>query len=299
MKNFSDLLTPLVPGLYLLPAANGGRFPQSHCFVVRDEVEALIDAGAGIERLQRVAREWRPDRVIASHSHPDHCSGLWIFAGVRLTSPWQHADIFWRMDAMADRLSAPGELAAMYRQWVAATMGIRDVTSDDHFDDLDVFDFGRVKFTALRMPGHLEDHYIFFEPHHGLALTFDIDLTGFGPWYGHPEADVDLFIADIQRLIDLRPRLLVTSHKGLIDAGIQERLRAYRDIFFQRDRMVRELLAKPRTLAELVDASPFYRGHPYMPPVMRFWEGVMIDKHLQRLARDGKAVCAGERWRRR
>lgn len=299
MIKLADLLTPIVPGLFLLPSENGGRFPQSHCFVVRTDTEVLIDAGAGINRLQAVAQHWRPDRVIASHSHPDHCGGLWIFAGVRLTSPRQHADIFWQLDKMGDRLVAPGDLAAQWKQFVVDNTGVRDVAADDHFDDLDVFDFGAIKLTALRAPGHLEDHYVFFEPHHGVALTFDIDLTGFGPWYGHPESDVDQFIADVRRLIELKPRALLTSHKGLIDRDITVRLQAFIDIFFQRDRLVLDLLQTPRTPAELVGASPFYRGHPYAPSVMRFWEGVMIDKHLQRLKRDGLAHFDGERWRKR
>jgi len=293
-----DLLEKIVDGLFLLPAANGGRFPQSHCLVVRGEVEVLIDAGCGHDRLREIKCDWNPDVVVASHAHPDHCSGLWLFDEVRLISPSQHADKFWRFEPQSQRFTEPGTLAETWKAFVKNEVGMREIDADEHFADGHRFDFGKINLTAVHAPGHLDDHYVFFEPHHGVALLFDIDLTGFGPWYGHREGDIDMFLAAIERVIALHPRLVVSSHKGVVTDDIEKRLRDYAAVFAARDRQLLAMLTEPLTLDELIAASPFYRGHPYIPPVLRYWEGNMIAKHLTRMAARGEIVREGERWRK-
>lgn len=291
-------LPTIIPGLSLIPGENNGRFPLSHAFMVRGEVDALIDAGCGRAVLRQLRRGWLPQVVVASHAHPDHCSGLWLFPDAAIISPVQYADIFWRYEPLSRRLVEPGELARLWCDYVREAMGIREVSADDHFDDGHVFDFGKIKLHALHAPGHLDDHYVFWEPQHGVALTFDIDLTSFGPWYGHRESDIDLFLDSIQKVIDLKPKILVSSHKGIITEDIAGRLRAYAAVFDRRDELLLELLHAPKSLAGLVDASPFYRGHPYAPEIMRYWEGNMIEKHLQRMEKKGRVEQSGDAWQK-
>ena len=55
-----------------------------------------------------------------------------------------------------------------------------------------------------------------------------------------------------------------------------------------RDRCILELLDRPRTIVELIEASPIYGGRAYAPRVLDYWEGQMIRKHLERLGRQGR-----------
>ena len=55
-----------------------------------------------------------------------------------------------------------------------------------------------------------------------------------------------------------------------------------------RDRCILELLDRPRTIVELIEASPIYGGRAYAPGVLDDWEGQMISKHLERLERQGR-----------
>jgi hypothetical protein len=55
-----------------------------------------------------------------------------------------------------------------------------------------------------------------------------------------------------------------------------------------RDRCILELLDRPRTIVELIEASPIYGGRAYAPGVLDYWEGQMISKHLERLERQGR-----------
>ncbi|MDP8254343.1 MAG: MBL fold metallo-hydrolase [Candidatus Alcyoniella australis] len=291
-----EQLQPIVPGMFLLPAEDNGRFPRSHCIVVRGETEALIDAGCGIERLRALRERWTPELVIASHSHPDHVGGLWLFDDCRIFSPSQHSEIFWRFDPQSQRLTEPGEIAKQWIEFVTQATGVREVGFTDLYDDGHEFQLGRIKLQAIHAPGHLDDAYVFFEPHHGVALTFDIDLTGFGPWYGHRECDIDQMLDAIELVRALKPKLVVSSHKGIVRDDIDGRLVRYAAVIDQRDARLIELLRNPQTLDQLVEQSPIYGGFPYAPLVMRYWERQMIDKHLARLHQRGLVVRQGDSW---
>jgi glyoxylase-like metal-dependent hydrolase (beta-lactamase superfamily II) len=296
-------LSQVVPGLYMLEGQAGGRFPHSHCFVIDGDPAVLVDAGCGLDLLAELTRMWRPEMLILSHSHPDHCAGAWMLESTRILSPVQRSESFWRFAEQSLRFAGE-EVAPLWVDFVAETMGIREVEADGHFENGTVFDLGTIRLECHHAPGHTEDHYVLFEPHHGIALTFDIDLTTFGPWYGHEESDIELFLSSIQRVIELEPRMVLSSHKGLVTDDIEGRLRRFAAVIEHREARLLELLEAPRSLHELVDLSPIYGGHPYAEKPLRYWEGQMISKHLERMARRG--VVSAEhpngdrtsRWRR-
>ncbi len=281
-------LTTVVPGLEILEGESGGRFPRSNSFVIRGSTDVLVDAGCGPSRLAELTATWRPDVLVVSHSHPDHCSSAWQLEGTRILSPAQRSESFWRFETQSVRFA--GTSAQQWIRFVTEHMGIREFDADAHFDDGTVFDFGAISLVCLHAPGHAEDHYVFFEPHHGIAMTFDIDLSGFGPWYGHVESDIDLFLTSIDKVMDLQPRVLLSSHKGMITHDIEGRLRRFAAVVEERDDRILALLHRPRTVSELLDDSPIYGGHPYPEMPLDYWEGQMIEKHLERLTRHGLAV---------
>ena len=296
MSALDDLLVPLpAPGLYMLPGHPDARFPRSHAFVVRGEVETLIDAGCGQDRLAELLRIWRPDQVIISHAHPDHMGGLWQVQGAEIWSPAQRADAFWRFAPQSVRFVGQ-DLAPTWIRYIKGFTGVREASARFHFDDGHRFDLGPICLEAIHTPGHMDDHYVLWEPRAGILLTFDIDLTAFGPWYGHAESDIGQTLASIRRAAALEPAALVSSHKGLFTDHVQDRLEAYARVVDRRDRAILELIKGPATLDELVQASPLYRGHPYAPEILRHWEGSMIRKHLERLAQRGAAREHEGRW---
>ncbi len=274
-------LVQIVPDLYLVPGAGNGRFPYSHSFLVEGETRALLDAGIGIQHLRKLRDQILPDVVISSHSHPDHTAGNWLFHGLSLYAPEQAADTFGRLYALSERFVEPGSLAAIWRRFVRQEMNFQDAPPTHTFGNEEAFDFGRVRLIALHTPGHVIDHTCFFEPTHGVLLSFDIDLTSFGPWYGHRESDITQFTGSVRRVMALQPRVIVSSHKGIITDDIQIRLARFLAVFDERDARIRELLAAGHTLAEMVELSPFYGGYPFAPELLRYWEEQMIRKHLE------------------
>jgi hypothetical protein len=110
------------------------------------------------------------------------------------------------------------------------------------------------------------------------VVSFDIDLSAFGPWYGHVESDIDRFLSSIAMVASLEPRMLLSSHKGVIVDDIAGRLRAFAAVVDSRDRCILELLDRPRTIVELIEASPIYGGRAYASGVLDDWEDRMNGK---------------------
>jgi glyoxylase-like metal-dependent hydrolase (beta-lactamase superfamily II) len=276
-------LVEIIPGLLLLPGEREGRFPFAHSLFIQSDVRALIDTGAGIERLHWLRDQVPLDMVIASHSHPDHTAGNWLFDGLPLYAPEQAADTFGRSGPLSRRFTHPGPLALVWRKFVRESMNFRDAPPTHTFRDGATFDFGKIKLVAIHTPGHVIDHMCLFEPIHGVLLAFDIDLTSFGPWYGHRESDIQQFKNSIRRVMALEPKVIVSSHKGIIHDDISERLIRFLAVFDEREARIRELLAAGYTVPQMVDMSPFYGGHRFAAALLRYWEEQMIRKHIRRI----------------
>jgi glyoxylase-like metal-dependent hydrolase (beta-lactamase superfamily II) len=287
---------PLVDGLWLIPGENRGRFPRSHSFLIQDEVSALIDCGCGIGRLEELRAGYRIDLVINSHSHPDHAGGNWVFADRPLLVPIQGAATAGSIYLLSHRLVDPGPLSRAWRRFAREAMDFRDRRPTGTFGPGFVFDFGRLRLEAIHAPGHLADHYLFWEPVSRTVLSFDIDLTPFGPWYGHRESDITAFRRSIRTVRDLSPARVVSSHFEPVTENVDQALRDYEAVFDGRDETILSRLGDWATLDELAAAAPIYGRFPYAPELMLYWERMMIEKHLDLLVRAGRVVRRGERF---
>jgi glyoxylase-like metal-dependent hydrolase (beta-lactamase superfamily II) len=281
------VLTEIAPSIFLVEGEKRGEFPFSHSMLIHDEVTALIDTGCGIERLQRLKEEYPPDLLINSHAHPDHIAGNWLFAGLPLLVPRQSFHYCGRIQEMSERFTGSEVMAQTWRKYIREATRFRDALPTDHYEDGHRFRFGSVELLALHCPGHTRDTYCFLEPREATLFSFDIDLSPFGPWYGHPDSDIAQFEASIRRLRDLKPRMVVSSHMGIITDGLQERFQAYLAVFAQREARILEFLSQERRLEEMVDRPLIYRDFPYAPELLRLWQKNMLQKHLRRLTQRG------------
>ncbi len=288
-------LIPIVPGMSLLPGRNNGRFPFAHS-VLLDDGPILIDAGCGLDALRSLRAKCPPSLVIASHSHVDHVGGCYLFAGTPLAAPVQSAADFGRLELLAERFVELGPLVPEWLAFVRQATEMEDASPTELYDESRVFRSGRLSLVAVHTPGHTVDHMCLWEPNHRVLLSFDIDLTRFGPWYGHRESDIEGFKRSIRKVMNLKPRIIVSSHKGVVTTGIQAGLQRFLDVFDERDRRIMALLDRPRSLTELTEVAPIYGSFPYAGGVLRYWEQQMIGKHLLGLERQGRVEHAGQRY---
>ena len=129
----------------------------------------------------------------------------------------------------------------------------------------------------------------------------DIDLTGFGPYYGDAWSDLDDFEASLVKVRDEDAAFYVTSHhKGVVEGreSFVAMIDDFHAVIGRRHAAMLEYLVEPRTLAEMVSHRFVYRPHVEVPFADRV-EARTAELHVQRmLDRARGAEVAPDRYQR-
>ena len=154
------------------------------------------------------------------------------------------------------------------------------------YPDGHVWDLGGVQIRAVHMPGHTAGHTVLLVEPEGVAFIGDIDLTGFGPYYGDGCSSLAAFRRTLACIADLPPRAWVTSHhKGVITARVRflELLKAFAEKFDLRGQAIlAALAARPRSLDALV-SHRFLYPPGYHDVYIEDAERKTITEHLDEL----------------
>jgi glyoxylase-like metal-dependent hydrolase (beta-lactamase superfamily II) len=303
MKSFDEFpyMRPLAEGecIWLVKGPDNGRFPHCNGFLILGDRTVLIDAGIGTERIEEIDQRKRIDTLIISHSHPDHILSWHVLKDRQLLLPTQTPASVGDLQLLGQRF-AEGRQAAQYWTWVASgRLGIHPVRRPDHrFDDGQILDFGSIRLQAIYAPGHLEDHYCFLEKRSGTLFSIDIDFTGFGPWYGNPEGDIDRFRDSVSMLRKLPCRQICSSHKlPITRSDADEAFDRYLKAFDRQKAAVFDLCRKGMDLTTMVRHSPLYRNRMPDGTLQQIFETQMIRKNLVLLVREGRVVEENGKYR--
>lgn len=285
-------LEQITEHVFLVNGNNRGRFPFAHSIFIQGDETVLIDTGCGIDILKELKAEYRIDFVINSHSHIDHCAGNWIFQGKPMYVPAEGFTSSGNLVALSERFVSK-QLASIWRSFAREAVHFSDFRPTHNYTEQDSFDLSTVKLTPIYTPGHTCDHYCFFEKQKGILFSFDYDLTSF-PWYGHKESNLVEFRASVKKLQRLSPKIVVSSHRGIITENIDDQFEAFVDKLDERSERIFRLLKHKQTIKQLVDQAPIYGKFPYAEPLLRYWEEQMIRKHLKELAQKGRIQQQGK-----
>ncbi len=289
------LLTELLPNLYFVHGKLSGRFPYSNGLMIDAEERVLVDTGFGRSRIEEIMDSGEVKVIINTHYHLDHVFGNKYIPHAKI---WAH-----KLDAPALRSSKQ----FMKYTGLNENLGFPDPIRfpggpyscevDRELVDGEILDFGALRLQVIHTPGHTPGHIALYEPQAGILFSGDIDLTPFGPWYGNLCSDLEEFIGSIRYLIELNPKVLVTSHSGIITDNITTRLKEYLEILNIRDHQIIEYLQVAKTVEELVDQKIIYTRFPEPQRLYRFFEEVMIRKHLQYLIGQGKVYTLNQTFK--
>ncbi|GAA4549741.1 MBL fold metallo-hydrolase [Pseudonocardia xishanensis] len=277
--------TPVEYGrITLLRAANGGGYPYGNSLLLRGSAGTLLVDPS----LALVEQAPSADAVFVSHAHEDHLAGAGAFAGPLHVHT---ADLPAVQDL--DVLVAGYGLPEAVTQTTAAslTAEFRLAARPDAVGvpDGHRFDLGDCSATVVHLPGHTGGHSgLLIEPD-GFLYIADIDLTGFGPYYGDRVSSLEGFERSIELCGTVDARWFGTFHqKGVVEGvgEFRERLAAYREVIGRRDEALTSFLARPRTLADVVAHRFVYRPHVEAPHVETV-EARTAEQHLERLVRLG------------
>jgi|SRR5680860_24812 len=280
------MFTELIPNLFFVSGEQGGRFPHSNGLMLDTELKVLVDTGFGRAAREAIMDGKDVDLIINTHFHLDHAYGNRFFPQAKV---WAHT-----LDAPA--LRSPQQFKEFTGfPWDSENVNLlhfpegpayREVYRE--LEDEEILDFGVVTLQVIHTPGHTPGHISLYEPTARILFSGDIDLSPFGPWYGNLRSDLEKFAGSIKRLIDLEPKMIATSHSGIITDNIPEKLRNYLEKLDLRDEQILQHLRVPKTKAELLDMKIIYSRYPEPQWLYRFFEETMLEKHLHSLLKQGK-----------
>jgi glyoxylase-like metal-dependent hydrolase (beta-lactamase superfamily II) len=209
----------VAPGVYYVQGQPGVAssenegFNSNAGFVVTDAGVVVIDAlgtptlGNELLKAIRAVTSKPVKRVIVTHYHADHFYGLEPFkdAGAEV---WAHEGAREYLDGgEADR-----RLVQRGRDlfpWVDETLKI--VRPDRWLGAQTDFTLGGKRFDIHHLgPAHSPEDVIVVVPEAGVIFGGDILVSGRIPFVG--EADSARWIERIDRLLEMKPRVLVTGH---------------------------------------------------------------------------------------
>jgi len=220
-------------------SANEG-YNSNAGFVITDEGVVVIDAlgtPALGEALLASIRAITPKpirHVIVTHYHADHFYGL---------EPLKRAGAQVWAQALARDYLDGGEGARRLEQrardlfpWVES--GMKLVRPDRWVERDEAFTLGGIRFEASHFgPAHSPEDLIVAIPGEGVIFSGDILFSGRIPFVG--EADSKQWLEKISRLLEMKPRVMVTGH-GAISRDPARDLALTRDyLVFLRETMGR------------------------------------------------------------
>jgi glyoxylase-like metal-dependent hydrolase (beta-lactamase superfamily II) len=160
-------------------APNPGPYtgPGTNTWIVdAGPVIAVIDPGPDDDKHLEALNQRLAGRTVAvvlvTHSHPDHLP-------------------------LAERFAAPHH--ASVRRY-------------PELGDGDIVRVAALNLTALYTPGHSADHLCFLLPDDGAIFTGDLILGRGSSMITYPEGDVAAYLRSLERLAELRPRMLFPGH---------------------------------------------------------------------------------------
>lgn len=278
-----------------------GKYPDGNSLWIRGrDANALIDPSLSVAR--RADELGDIDLVVQSHVHEDHVAGLFRFPRARVAA--HRADLPGILDI--DGLLAiygygQAQVLEAMRQWLREQFHYAARPDAEAYDDGAVFELGGTRVRAIHLPGHTRGHSALLVEPEGVLFLGDIDLTGFGPYYGDAWSDLADFERSLARVREIEARVWVSfHHAGVIEdrATFLAKLDRFAGRIAERESALLDYLAEPRTLDELVRHRFLYPPHAQMSFIDAA-ERRTIEQHLNRLTASGQVEACGEdTWRR-
>jgi len=270
-------------------APHKGQFPYCHGFLFTGDKNIMIDAGADGDFILELDREIGIDTLVISHSHPDHIRRWHVLSHRELFIPAETPDSVFDINNLGERFTGSRERGIHWANVIGKTLGLAPMRQPDgRFSDGYIFDIGTARIEAIHAPGHLDDHYCFFDQISGTLIATDIDFSSFGPWYGNPEGRIKNFKKSIVKVMSFPYSRVCTSHKLPYEGDASERFNAYLAAFDRQKDEVYRALGRGKTLHETAASSPFYNNRFIDPFVQYAFEENMVLENLKLLLEDGR-----------
>jgi hydroxyacylglutathione hydrolase len=289
LADWGDDERKLTDRVSVLVGANAGQYPSGNTLLIRGEGEAVV-IDPSIDVIARGGVPIAVDAVINSHSHEDHMACNGFFKDARIHIHDQDLPGAQSIDGLMDVYGLQGASRAHFQSVILETFHYAPRPDAIGFSDGFVFDLGGVKVEAVHLPGHTRGHSGFRISDEVFFLS-DIDLTGFGPYYGDAWSDLDDFEESLRRVREEEATWYVTfHHKGVIEGRERfvELIDAFHAVIGRRHQAMLDFLGEPRSLDEMAAHRFIYRPHVELDFAMDV-ERRSAQLHLDRMISQGEA----------
>jgi glyoxylase-like metal-dependent hydrolase (beta-lactamase superfamily II)/8-oxo-dGTP pyrophosphatase MutT (NUDIX family) len=274
------LLTPIVPGVHLVPLRTPTLPPATHTnctlfgsgeVVAVDPASPYPEEKSTLDRAldKLAARGVKLRAVLLTHHHHDHIGGAAHLKATRGVPVWAHAQTAARVPAgLVDRLLEDGDII--------------ELAGDPPR-----------RLRALFTPGHAPGHLCFLEEHSGIAAVGDM-LASQGTILIDPsEGDMAEYLASLARLKREAPRMMIPAH-GLTIGDVAGKIDEYTAHRLAREAKVLAALRGAARAARPADLVP--TAYADTPAHLYGLAARSLEAHLHKLVKDGaaRALPGGE-----
>lgn len=273
----------------------GGSFPRCNTLVAIDEEVVVVDPGCNVEDLRALLQQndltlRNIDTIILSHIHPDHITHtmrLNRLSNCRIAANEITAPLFNDKEKMKAFLGFQKghPIRKLWEQLVNSKMygALDEGHVDEVLHDGDKFALGNLTLQMLYTPGHLPDHMCIEILEPNIIYGSDIDLTEFGPYYGHPNSSIPDFKESILKLQHRDYRALISGHlKNPIIKDYKTALAAYlRQFGMREDLVLAAIMGGASSIPEITENPIIYPSLTNL--VYLQFETWMIEHHVAAL----------------
>ena len=280
----------LTESVSVLQGAMFGSYPSGNSVVVRGSSESII-INPSLTVVDEGGAPVEVDAVINSHSHEDHLAGNGLFTEARVHIHHDDLPGAQSLDGLLDVFGFDDHTRAEHAISFVEEMHYSPRPDAQGFADGHVSDLGGTTVTAMHLPGHTRGHSG-FHIDGGIFFLSDIDLTGFGPYYGDVWSDLEQFEESLRVVRDVEAEFYVTFHqKGVIEGRetFVELLDKFHSVIGRRHDEMLEFLRDPHTLQQMADRRFVYRPHVDIPFVETV-ERRTAELHVARMLGRGEAI---------
>ena len=268
-------ISRIAPQVWRIVAPNPSPLtgPGTNTYVVGQRRPVVIDPGtrdaAHLERIMDVAGGVI-DRVVCTHSHPDHSPGA--------------AELRERTGAPVSGLPAPRDPHQDPSYAPDAVLSDGESVSHPEF-----------RLQVVLTPGHVSNHACLLLEDAGLLFTGDHLMQGTTVVIIPPEGSMRDYLASLLRLQHMPVTALAPGHGAVIPDAQDEIARVIAHRLAREAKLVSALSA--RGSATLDDLLPVVYSD--VPVTLHVWARYSLLAHAIKLVEDGRATESGEvyRWR--
>jgi glyoxylase-like metal-dependent hydrolase (beta-lactamase superfamily II) len=238
-----------------------GKYPDGNQVLVRgSDALAAFDTPLVSNRIGDALES--ADLVVLGHVHEDHVAGLHRLPQAKVYAHERDVEAARSWDGLAAHYGLSASVKEAMHEKIRREFHYVARPDAIAYRDGEVWELGRARVRAVHMPGHTAGHCVLVAEPDGVAFIGDIDLSGFGPYYGDASSDLAAFRRSLARLPGLDAKIWITSHhRGAYTErnAFLDALRAYAAKIDERsERLLAMLRDRPRTLEELAQARLLY-----------------------------------------